>query len=246
MTASGVQAEQWGEDNEVLAQIGAAFYRLDTRMRVLLASDLADTAVRAWQRHDVVTIGDSVETFAEQIVRQRAGTLALIGAAIEAQSRTSTAGGVDVEIDAWLVGLALDAAGDHGLISGAPAKRSPSVVSFDGVILEVRSEPSRLYDLFVAALSNEGIVENLIQDNGEFVLRFAPGGQHLSHESTLAAILDVVRQLDNGARAGFDCAAIRRIRVEVGKAGQPNLDCDAETIAALAAFDIGLTFKTLQ
>lgn len=49
-------------------------------------------------------------------MRGRAGTLALIGLAIEQTSREADSG-VAVELDAWFIGSALDAADEAGLLN---------------------------------------------------------------------------------------------------------------------------------
>jgi hypothetical protein len=109
--------ERWNRDAHVLAQIGAELFAQTTRLTVRLPKALADEALDAWNREDVESSDDEREESAdEQSDRHRAGSLALIGAAIEKRGAADGDEHVTVELDAWFVGHALDAADDGGLI----------------------------------------------------------------------------------------------------------------------------------
>ena len=88
--------------------------------RVAVAGDqsqLADLALAAWSRdEDDGPLGP--ETLRQSIVRHRAGTLALIGLCLEHSAGGTVDGGdVLIDLDAWHIGSALEAADDAGLLA---------------------------------------------------------------------------------------------------------------------------------
>jgi hypothetical protein len=84
---------------------------------IRLPKHLADQARAAWQREedDESTEGETTE---ERTDRHRAGTLALIGLAI-AEGGNDEGDDVVVDLSAWFVGLALEAADEEGLLHDA-------------------------------------------------------------------------------------------------------------------------------
>ena len=109
--------EVWEAEVRVLADIGRAVFRQRTRVSVRLPRQLAELAVAAWKREDHEVELPEGETLEQRTTRLRAGTLALIGLAIE-EGGTWDDDGVIVEIDAWHLGGAFDAADDAGLLKG--------------------------------------------------------------------------------------------------------------------------------
>ena len=105
----------WRQDEALLAKIGGVLAPQETEVEVRLPRDLADAAVRAWQRTDDDATDLEVETCEQRVVRLRAGALALIGAALEDRGRED-GGEIVVRLAAWFVGDALNAADDHKLI----------------------------------------------------------------------------------------------------------------------------------
>ncbi len=105
----------WRQDEALLARIGGALAPQETDVEVRLPHDLADAAVRAWQRTDDDVCDLEAETCKQRVVRQRAGALALIGAALEDRGCEDGAE-VVVRLAAWSVGDALNAADDQNLI----------------------------------------------------------------------------------------------------------------------------------
>lgn len=109
----------WAKEAALLAQVGQQLFDQPTRVQVRIPRRLADEAVEAWRRDDDDDSPLPAETPAQRETRHRAGTLGLIGLSIEH-------GGLDegdhvvVDVDSWLVGLALEAADEAGLIRGAP------------------------------------------------------------------------------------------------------------------------------
>ena len=93
--------------------MGATFFAQHTKVRVLLPAALAEAAVIAWRRDDLGEL--SVETQPERVSRHRAGMLALIGLAVESGGRTQ-GGTVSIELDSWIIGSALEAAEDAGML----------------------------------------------------------------------------------------------------------------------------------
>jgi hypothetical protein len=70
---------------DTLAELGAVLHTADLPdVEVRLPRELADRAVRAWERRDEGQLG--TETGAERDTRHRAGTLALIGLLISEYS----------------------------------------------------------------------------------------------------------------------------------------------------------------
>ncbi len=105
---------QWAEDAEVLANIGRAFFAQPTRVTVRLSRELADLAVASWER-ETADGPLPVETEEQSLTRHRAGTLSLIGLSIQ-EVGVVEGDDVIVELDAWHIGNALEAADDRGLI----------------------------------------------------------------------------------------------------------------------------------
>jgi hypothetical protein len=88
------------------------------RVSVRLPASLAARALAAWERDDSVNEISEDENHSERAVRHQAGNLALIGLAIENRSGASDGDQVTVELDAWQIGAALDAADEHQLLKG--------------------------------------------------------------------------------------------------------------------------------
>lgn len=122
-------SDRWPLDEAALAQLGAQLSSEPLLVEVRLPAALAKQAEAAWLREDLE--GHEDETPAKAITRARAGTWALIGLAVHERGRRD---GEDVlvEVDAWHVGQALDAAEEHGLLNrgllnrrgNAPRRRS--------------------------------------------------------------------------------------------------------------------------
>ena len=111
------QLQRFSADAAILAQIGAYLFLQPTRMKVRLPRELAEAAVLAWQREEVGSLDEEAPT--EKQIRGQAGTLALIGLSVERSTRDQDEddGDVVVELDAWFIGAALDAADEAGLIT---------------------------------------------------------------------------------------------------------------------------------
>lgn len=106
---------------DLLAQVGQHLFGQDLRVRVQLPAALATRAVAAWKREDA---GDTkTESQAERTIRHQAGALALIGLAVDERGLPAEGDHVAVELDAWQVGIALDAADERGLLSGLEPRR---------------------------------------------------------------------------------------------------------------------------
>ncbi len=100
---------------ELLAQIGRSLFSQDLRVRVKLPADLARDASAAWAHDD---FGDTEgESESARRIRHRAGSLALIGLAVDERGVPAEGDQIEVEIDAWQIGSALDAADERGLLS---------------------------------------------------------------------------------------------------------------------------------
>ncbi len=113
--ASDMNSSERQDEADLLAQIGRHLFGQELRIRVELPTALATGAVAAWERIDS---GDTnAETLAARTLRQEAGALALIGLAVDERGATGTVDQVEVELDAWQIGMALDAADRRGLLT---------------------------------------------------------------------------------------------------------------------------------
>lgn len=113
---------QWADDTAVLAEVGRALFSQETRLPVRLPADLAAAAVAAWDRDDSGTELPEVESAEQLRVREGAGHLALIGLAVSERGRRD---GDDwlVEMQAWDIGAAFDAAEAAGRLDGIDPPR---------------------------------------------------------------------------------------------------------------------------
>lgn len=106
------------EENS-LADLGAELFNQPTRIEVRISQLAAAAAHSAWTRDDDGAIA-SDENTEDRRTRHRAGSLARIGLAIEERSRAE-GDCVIVELDAWEVGAALEAADDLGRLNQTPS-----------------------------------------------------------------------------------------------------------------------------
>lgn len=107
-------SDLWGGDATVLGELGQQLFAQDLKVSVRISQQLAEAAVAAWRRDD----GDAVdgdESSTRRRMRHAAGTLAVIGLSIEEGGHVD-GDDVVVNLDAWYVGGALDAAEEVGLL----------------------------------------------------------------------------------------------------------------------------------
>jgi hypothetical protein len=107
---------RWSRDAQTLFEIGAYLNREKHHpVQVRLSRDLANRAVEAWNREDSGEPADG-ETHEQYQLRSAAAVLSLIGSTLE---RGFSAEGDEVifELDAWFVGVALEAADDAGALT---------------------------------------------------------------------------------------------------------------------------------
>jgi hypothetical protein len=102
--------EQWRRDALLLGAIGHRLAQVELpTVTIRLPSALAELAGTAWDRDDDGALGP--EDAAARLARHRAGTLALIGAAVRERGRRE-GDEVVVELGAELIALAVDAGDD--------------------------------------------------------------------------------------------------------------------------------------
>jgi len=106
----------WRDDAELLAEIGRCLFVQDLRVSVRLPASLAARALAAWERDDPENEISEDENHRERAVRHQAGNLALIGLDIQNRSGAFDGDHVTVELDAWQIGAALDAADERQLL----------------------------------------------------------------------------------------------------------------------------------
>jgi hypothetical protein len=116
----------WEADSEILAEIGRCLFTQDLRVTVRLPAELAAKALARWQREVSDAPQLAEESHAQRIVRHRAGTLGLIGLSIESRGSASNGDDLVLDLDAWYIGLALEAADDSGLLDGLSPPRPPT------------------------------------------------------------------------------------------------------------------------
>lgn len=114
VTDSSYLARQLEAD--LLAEIGRCLHAQDLRVRVRLPAPLAAQAVAGWEREDVDELAEN-ETTEQRALRLHAGALALIGLAVKERGTPDGYDGVIVDLDAWQIGNALDAADARGLLN---------------------------------------------------------------------------------------------------------------------------------
>jgi hypothetical protein len=107
--------ERYQEDAGVLAEIGRVLFSQPRRLTVRRPKPLADRALAAWGESDEGDLGP--ETPAQVKTRHRAAALSLIGLSVENRGLVD-GDEVVVELDAWFVGNALDAADEAGMLVG--------------------------------------------------------------------------------------------------------------------------------
>lgn len=112
-------AKRWRDQAAVLAEIGLAIYEKNISVDVELPPELVALAVEAWEVEESDDGIADFETEPERTERHRAGSLALIGLTVADQDE-SCEDFVALKLDPWLIGHALDAADDAGLIVGPP------------------------------------------------------------------------------------------------------------------------------
>lgn len=100
----------WGQDASVLHEIGKYLRQEQHPIRVHLPRTLAELALAAWRRDDSTDHLED-ETHDEYRVRSAAATLALIGLSLESGFEEN-GDEVIFELDAWHLGLALEAGDD--------------------------------------------------------------------------------------------------------------------------------------
>jgi hypothetical protein len=105
---------QWAEDRKVLVAVGQRLFDQSLRVEVRLPARLAEAALKAWQRDDTGDLPNP-ETDLQRRVRHDAGVLALIGLSVE-QRGVTDGEDIIVDLDAWYVGGARDAADAAGMI----------------------------------------------------------------------------------------------------------------------------------
>jgi hypothetical protein len=107
--------DQWAHDGHVLAQIGSALYRQRTVVQVRIPRQLAESALVSWERQLSGEGLHSPEDPGPRAIIKSAATLAFIG-------RSMQRGGVQdnddvlLDLDAWDIGHALNAAEMNGLL----------------------------------------------------------------------------------------------------------------------------------
>jgi len=106
----------WRDDAELLAEIGRCLFVQDLTVTVRLPASLAAQALAAWERDDSESEISGDESQSERAARHQAASLALIGLSIENRSEASDGDHVTVELDAWQIGAALDAAEERELL----------------------------------------------------------------------------------------------------------------------------------
>jgi hypothetical protein len=107
---------QWAEDGLVLAQVGRALFPQRLKVQVRIPRQLADQAIASWERDDSGAHLPSPEPSEQAAIRDRGATLSLIGLSVQ-QGGIEDGEDVVVDLDAWYIGNALNAAEQEGLLT---------------------------------------------------------------------------------------------------------------------------------
>lgn len=116
----------WRDDAELLAEIGRCLFSQNLKVSVQLPASLAARTLAAWERDDGEDALARDETPGDRTVRHGAADLAPIGLAIQNRSKSSDADQVTVELDAWQIGAALDAADERQLLNDVSPPQAQS------------------------------------------------------------------------------------------------------------------------
>jgi hypothetical protein len=110
--------DEWASDAAQLYDLAQELLPQTPRVELTISRTLADRAVSAWHRDEVLADLDD-ETDAQRTIRDEAATLALIGQSIE-ESGVEDGDQVLFKLDAWLLGNALEAADRAGRLDLTP------------------------------------------------------------------------------------------------------------------------------
>lgn len=106
---------QSAQDGHILAQIGRAFYAQRSVVRLRIPRQLAEQAVACWERYLSGPGLSPPESPGEWEIVQTVGALALIGQSLQ-ENGVDDDEEVVVDLHAWNVGNALNAADRYGLL----------------------------------------------------------------------------------------------------------------------------------
>jgi len=106
---------QWAEDGQVLAQIGRSLFSQRLKVSVRIPRHLAKEAVDSWERESSGEDLPSPESPAQSAIRDRGATLSLIGLSVQ-RDGVEDDDHVVVDLDAWFIGNALNAADQDELL----------------------------------------------------------------------------------------------------------------------------------
>lgn len=147
--SEGHERERWRKDSQVFAALGAELSTSSRPVRVRVPRALAESAVDASRRGERDNqVSD--ETSGQRAERHNASTLASIGVAIAEEGRW-TEEHVEVELDAWHVGLALEAADKAGL-----ARRPRGASDPGSETGQIKAGHEHLFDVTVEELESWG------------------------------------------------------------------------------------------
>ena len=110
---------QWAQDGKVLAQIGRVLFSQPRRVSVRIPRHLAEEAVASWERDSSGQDLSSRESPDQSAIRHRGATLSLIGLSVQ-RDGVEDGDDVVVDLDAWFMGDALNAADQDDLLRDVP------------------------------------------------------------------------------------------------------------------------------
>lgn len=236
----------WRRDAAVLVEIGASVQAAPRDVVVEIPAALADAAMEAWSRTADHAMKPE-ETAPERSVRHRAGSLALIGCAVK--ERGHRRGDVlEVVLDGWVVGAALDAADDAQRINAGPSPVGPArglkPPQFINVDLDLLGpEP---FDLLASHLQAGDSPQGFVLWHGPHEDGFRISIELAYEEPTIAGtchgLMRILRELPPPLRAQYDACTSRAldIGIEAGHA-EPIVTLQPATIAAAGELGLGIT-----
>lgn len=229
---------RWRSDDGHLAELGEAIQNVGREIWIDIPAALADQAVAAWERDETGDV-DENETCAQRALRHRAGSFALIGAAL-AERGSRNGATVSAAIDGWLIAHALDAADDRGLIvSGERPPSKGGQARFINVDLDIAAD-APMRDL-AEYLGTVGCVLHDDSSGDQHLLSFELAIDVEGLNDTCRGIVAVVDSLPSSHRACFDRALARTLNIGIETAiSTPVVRVATDVVASAGRLEMGI------
>ncbi len=229
---------RYSEDENVLAKIGAALQDVGRMIHVNIPTPLARKAIDAWHREETDAIA-SEESHQERTTRHRAGSLALIGAALH-EHGGAEGDHVSVAVDAWLLGHALDAADECNLITAGQTSTTKEIYPrFVNVDLDLISKGPM--EALANALHEAGCILYDGPEGDLHRLIFELSSNPTTVNDTCLQMMDLLNKLPNHERELLDNCESRILDIGIDNTGsEPIVQVSAELVTRAAKLRCGI------